>query len=168
MDTESLRRLQVIQLDKERGELHEKLRTTGKRIDHFERALRREEIPLLNQDYEIQLAEESRLYEKNRQTKLTLAAARHKENVNLKKHLEKILPDYTAYRANIAEKKSEEFEARQNEAHQTLEAEKAKRRAAYNKYKEEEKRKRIERERQEETERERLLKEEEERVAKEE
>src|SRR5437762_753395 len=134
MDTESLRRLQVIQLDKERGELHEKLRVAGKRIDHFERALRREEIPLLNQDYEIQLAQESRLYEQNRQQKLALAAARHKESINLKKRLERVLPDYKGYRTTIQEKKSEEFQTRQNDAHKALEAEKAKRRAAFNKF----------------------------------
>lgn len=168
MDTESLRRLQVIQLDKERGELHEKLRTTGKRIDHFERALRREEIPLLNKDYEVQLAEESRLYEQNRQQKLALAAARHKESINLKKRLERVLPDYKAYRTTIEEKKSEEFQARQNEARNALEAEKARRRSVYHKFQEEEMRKREAREREEELERERKRKEEEETIAKEE
>src|SRR5438045_6882104 len=107
MDTDSLRRLQVIQLDKERGELSEKLRVTGKRIDHFERALRREEIPLLNKDYDIQLAQESRLYEHKKQQKLALAAARHKESINMKKRLERVMPDYRAYRTTIAEKQSE-------------------------------------------------------------
>lgn len=168
MDTESLRRLQVIQLDKERGELNEKLRTTGKRIDHFERALRREEIPLLNKDYEVQLTQESRLYEQNRQQKLAHAAARHKESIYLKKRLERVLPDYRAYRTTIEEKKSEEFQTRQNEAHSALEAEKAKRRSAYHKFQEEERREREAREREEELERERKRKEEEEAFAKEE
>jgi len=168
MDTESLRRLQVIQLDKERGELHEKLRVTGKRIDHFERALRREEIPLLNDDYEAQLAQESRVYEHSRQQKLVLAAARHKESINLKKRLQRILPDYQDYRSTVKEKRFEEFENRQKEAHNALEAEKARRLSAYRKYQEEELRKREEKLREEELERERLRKEEEERMAREE
>ena len=168
MDTESLRRLQVIQLDKERGELHEKLRVTGKRIDHFERALRREEIPLLNNDYDAQLAQESRVYEQNRQQKLALAAARHKENLSLKKRLQRILPDYQDYRSTIKEKQFEEFEARRKEAQNALETEKARRLTAYRKYQEEENRKREEREREEELERERLQKEEEEEKARQE
>ena len=168
MDTESLRRLQVIQLDKERGELHEKLRITGKRIDHFERALRREEIPLLNKDYEVQLAQEARIFEQNRQLKLALAAARHKESINMKKRLERVLPDYKAYREIIGEKQSEEFQNRLNEAHAALEAEKAKRRSAYLKFQEEERRKKEAREREEELERERQRKEAEEAIAREE
>lgn len=168
MDTESLRRLQVIQLDKERGELHEKLRVTGKRIDHFERALRREEIPLLNEDYEAQLAQESQVYDQNRRQKLALAAARHKENISLKKRLQRILPDYQDYRSTIKEKRFEEFETRRNEAQNALGAEKARRLSAYRKYQEEERRKREEEEREEEIERERLRKEEEEQIAREE
>jgi translation initiation factor 3 subunit A len=168
MDPGSLRRLQLIQLDKERGELQEKLRVTGKRIDHFERALRREEIPLLNDDYNVQLAEESRLYEKNKQQKLAVAAARHKESVNLKRRLERILPDYQTYRSIIAEKRSEEFEGRQSDARNALEAEKAKRRSAFHKFQEEENRKREEREKQEQLETERRRREEEEANAKEE
>ena len=168
MDTDSLRRLQVIQLDKERGELHEKLRVSGKRIDHFERALRREEIPLLNDDYEAQLAQELQIYDQNRRQKLALAAARHKENINLKKRLQRILPDYQDYRSTIKEKRFEEFETRRNEAQNALGAEKARRLSAYRKYQEEERRKREEEEREEELERERLRKEEEEQIAKEE
>ena len=168
MDTDSLRRLQLIQLDKERGELSEKLRQTGKRIDHFERALRREEIPLLNQDYEAQLALEKATYEENKRQKLALAAARHKESLQLKKRLEKIMPDYQTYREIIKEKRSEEFQAMENEAKKALETEKARRRAAYQKRLEEIRRAEEERIRREEEEAERLRKEEEERIAKEE
>jgi len=158
----------VIQLDKERGELHEKLRVTGKRIDHFERALRREEIPLLNDDYDAQLAQESRVYEGNRRQKLALAAARHNESISLKERLQRILPDYQEYRSTIEQNRSEEFETRREEAQNALETEKARRLTAYRKYQEEERRKRDEREREEELERERRRKEEEEELAREE
>jgi translation initiation factor 3 subunit A len=168
MDTESLRRLQVIQLDKERGELHEKMRTTGKRIDHYERALRREEIPLLNKDYETQLAQEAQIYEENRQKRLALAAAKHKETLEVKRRLARVLPDYQAYRAIIEERRSEEFEGRRREAQAALEAEKAKRQAAFEKYKEEQRLARETREREEGLERERARKEEEEEERKEE
>lgn len=166
MDTEGLRRLQVIQLDKERGELYERLRVTGKRIDHFERALRREEIPLLNKDYEIQLANEQKIYEQTRQQRLALAAARHQESIKLKKRLTRILPDYETYRFVVKEKRSEEFKRREREALAALDAEKARRRAAYERYQEEERHAEEERRRQEEEEMERQQKEEAERRAK--
>lgn len=166
MDTEGLRRLQVIQLDKERGELYERLRVTGKRIDHFERALRREEIPLLGKDYEIQLANEQKIYEQTRQQRLALAAARHQESIKLKKRLTRILPDYETYRFVVKEKRSEEFKRREREALAALDAEKARRQAAYERYQEEERRAEEERRRQEEEEMERQQKEEAERQAK--
>jgi len=166
MDPDSLRQLQLIQLDKERGELHEKLRLTGKRIDHFERALRREEIPLLDTDYEVQRDQELKLYESNRQQKLALAAARHQEALDLKNRLERILPDYNSYRSTIMEKRSGEFEARRKENQSALDAEKKEVQAAYNRYLDEERRKKEEKERQEALERERKRKEEEEEKAK--
>jgi translation initiation factor 3 subunit A len=148
LDMDSLRRLQVDLLDKERLELQNKLFFTGKRIDHFERALRRKEVSYLDQDYESQLAKESRLYEHNRQQKISLAAARHKESLILKNRLQRILPDYQSYRGVITEKQSEEFQMRQHEAHTALKSEKAKRQAAYDRYVEEERRRREEEERE--------------------
>jgi len=166
LDTEKLRQLQLNQLDKERGELYERLRATGTRIDHFERALRREEIPMLNKDYEVQLATELRMYEQNRQQKLALAAARHQESIKLKRRLQRILPDYEAYRQLVKEKRSEEFRSREQEALNALEAEKKRRLAAHQKYQEEERHKQEERRKQEEMERERQRKEEAEQCAK--
>jgi len=148
LDMDSLRRLQVDLLDKERLELQNKLFFTGKRIDHFERALRRKEVSYLDQDYESQLAKESRLYEHNRQQKIALASARHKEGLSLKNRLQRILPDYQSYRRVITEKQSEEFQMRQHEAQSALESEKAKRQATYDRYVEEERRRREEEERE--------------------
>jgi translation initiation factor 3 subunit A len=144
------------------------MRIAGKRIDHFERALRREEIPLLNEDYEKQLEREKQTYEENKKTKLALAAARHQESIKLKRRLERMLPDYNAYRSIVKEKRSEEFEAREAEARAALEAEKERRRIAYEQYLEEERLAEEEKLREEEMENERLQKEEEDRIAKEE
>jgi translation initiation factor 3 subunit A len=166
LNTEGLRRLQLLQLDRERGELYERLRATGKRIDHFERALRREEIPLLNKDYEVQLATELQMYEQDRQQKLALAAARHQESIKLKRRLQRILPDYEAFRRMVKEKRSEEFRKREQDAIAVLEMEKERRRAAYEKYQEEERRIEEEKHRQEKLEVERQRKEETERRAK--
>lgn len=122
----------------------------------------------MNEDYQKQLELEKKTYEENKKTKLALAAAKHQESIKLKRRLERMLPDYNAYRATIKEKRSEEFETREREARAALEAEKQRRRAAYEQYLEEERRAEEERQREEEAERERLHKEEEERIAKEE
>jgi translation initiation factor 3 subunit A len=168
MTTEERRRLQVIHLDKERAELRERLRATGKRIDHFERALRREEVPLLETDYDNQLAAELVLYEQSQQQKLALAAARHQESIRLKNRLNRILPDYNAYRSLIKDKRSEQFKKLEKEARMGLEAEKSKRRAAFQRYQEEERQLQEEQRRQEELELERKRHEEAERLAREE
>jgi translation initiation factor 3 subunit A len=47
LDTESIIGLQVAQLEKEKKEVAERLRIVAKRVDHIERANRKEERPLL-------------------------------------------------------------------------------------------------------------------------
>src|SRR5207248_2008184 len=54
LDDNKIRLIKVSQLEKEKKETAERLRITGKRIDHLERAYRREEIALLPLDYEAQ------------------------------------------------------------------------------------------------------------------
>ena len=51
---ENLMRPQVEQPEKEKKELNEKVLVLAKRLDHIERAYRKEERPLLTKDYEIQ------------------------------------------------------------------------------------------------------------------
>ena len=52
MDADDIMARQVEQLDREKKETQHKLRLQEKRVDHFERAKRLEEIPLLIKQYE--------------------------------------------------------------------------------------------------------------------
>jgi len=56
LNTDDLMKLQVEQLEKEKRDLNQRLRIVAKRVDHLERACRKEERPLLGQDYEQMIA----------------------------------------------------------------------------------------------------------------
>ncbi|CAG8452482.1 12541_t:CDS:2 [Ambispora gerdemannii] len=70
LDTDRLVQLQVEQLEKEKKELNERLRATAKRMDHLERAYRKEEIPLLEKDYERQRKADRAYHEAAQQERL--------------------------------------------------------------------------------------------------
>ncbi|CAG8551320.1 13494_t:CDS:2 [Acaulospora morrowiae] len=138
LDTDRLVQLQVEQLEKEKRELNERLRAISKRMDHLERAYRKEEIPLLEKDYERQRKADKAYHEAARKLQLETAAAKHAEDLKLKERLKRILPDYLKYRSEIENKRSEEFEDRRRAAQAKIEEEKEKRRQLYRAKKEEE------------------------------
>ncbi len=147
LDPDSLVQLQVAQLEKEKRELNERLRAIAKRMDHIERAFRKEEIPLLEKDYERQRKADKAYHEAARKLQLETAAAKHTEDLKVKNRLMRILPDYQKYREEIENKRFEEFEQRRNAAQAKIEEEKEKRRQLYRVKKEEErKRKEMEEE----------------------
>ncbi|PWN53295.1 hypothetical protein IE53DRAFT_384227 [Violaceomyces palustris] len=128
LDTNKLVQLQVEQIEKEKRELNERLRVIHRRMDHLERAYRREEIPLLQADYERQKAEDLAYHKAARQTLLQTSREKHTADLELKKRLARILPDYSELRKVIEEKRRGEFEERRNNAREQIEAEKEKRR----------------------------------------
>ncbi|KAG4302801.1 hypothetical protein PCK1_000961 [Pneumocystis canis] len=80
LDTSKLRAIQLEQLEKETRDLNEKLRITSKRIDHLERAYRKEELPLLQQKAIDQLASDKLFHEKARKLQLEALKAIEEEN----------------------------------------------------------------------------------------
>lgn len=157
LNTDSLMRLQVEQLEKEKKELNERMRIASKRLDHIERAYRKEERPLLAKDYEIQQANDKAAHEAAQKARIESARLAHQQDLETKKRLLRLMDDYTSYREVIISKRSEEFAKRREVSRAKIEEEKAKRKRAVLKQREEE---RIRREQEEEAER---LREEEER-----
>ena len=127
-DTNKLVRLQVEQLDKEKRDLSERLRVLHKRIDHLERAYRKEEAPLLAEDYDRQQKEDRITHEKNVKTTLTAAKQKHLDDLDAKKRLARMTSDYQARRKEIAGKREGNFQSRRAEAQKLMEAEKEARR----------------------------------------
>lgn len=155
LSTDNLMRLQVEQLEKEKKEINEKMRIVAKRLDHLERAYRKEERPLLAKDYEQQQANDKAAHEAAQKARIETARLQHQHDLETKKRLLRVMDDYKAYRETVIGKRSEEFTRRQQLAQKKIEEEKAKRRAAILKEREEERlrleeEERIRREREEE------------------
>ncbi|PWN44165.1 hypothetical protein IE81DRAFT_299437 [Ceraceosorus guamensis] len=167
LDTDKLVQLQVEQIEREKKELADRLRIIHRRMDHLERAYRREELPLVEADYEHQKEEDKANHVQAQATLVETLRQKHASDLQLKKRLQRILPDYGELRRVIEGKRKEEMEARQARANDQIEEEKQKRRVQVAAEKEEAA-KRAEEERiraAEEEERQRLRREEEDRQA---
>ena len=121
LDSDRLRMLRIEQLAREKNELSNNLRITGKRIDHLERAFRKEEIKLLPKDYEAQRERDLASYEKRKQETLKESERKHKEDVALKNRLSRLVPIYEKFRKELQERRHDEFEKRRRNADRELE-----------------------------------------------
>ena len=121
LNSDKVRMLRLEQLAREKNELSNNLRVTGKRIDHLERAFRKEEIKLLPNDYEAQRERDLASYEKTKEETLTEAERKHKEDVALKNRLSRLVPVYEKFRKDIQERRHDEFERRRKQADRELE-----------------------------------------------
>ena len=160
LDSDRLRALRIEQMTKEKNELNNVLRVTGKRIDHLERAFRKEEVKLLGEDYEAQKQKDMAAYEVWKTEFLHDTEVKHKEEVALKHRLSRLVPVYESFRKDLQERRHDQFEKRRKQADRELEQ-------AIQKRKRDVKEKRA-RERQENEEAERRKREEEEKIAREE
>jgi translation initiation factor 3 subunit A len=159
LDAGRLRALKLAQLEREKNDINEKMRITAKRIDHLERAFRKEEAKKLPEDYATQRQRDLEAFEKIKDQTLKDAEAKHKENVELKHRLTRLVPFYDSFKQNIVERRHDEFEKRRRDAEKELERQIAARRKEFRDRKAREKRERAEQDR--------ILREEEERAAKE-
>ncbi|KAJ4413080.1 eukaryotic translation initiation factor 3 subunit A [Didymella pomorum] len=160
LDSTRIRILKLQALEKEKSLLAETLRISGKRIDHLERAYRKEEVKHLKEDYEKQMKADEEAYEKAKGEELREAEQKHKEDVALKHRLSRLVPVYADFVTTVKQNRKAEFEKRSRQAQKELEAKKA---ARVKEVKE-----RIVREKREREEAERRQREEEERAAAEE
>ncbi|ATZ54374.1 Bcrpg1 [Botrytis cinerea B05.10] len=147
LDGNKLRAMKLAQLEREKNDTNEKLRITGKRIDHLERAFRKEEAKKLPEDYEAQRQRDLAAYEKTKAQTLKDAEAKHKENVALKHRLTRLVSHYESFRDDIAERRHEEFDKRRRDAEKELEKQISQRRKEFKERKIREKREREEQER---------------------
>jgi translation initiation factor 3 subunit A len=138
MDTTKLIQLQVSQIDREKKELTDKQRIIAKRVDHLERALRKAELPLLAEDYERQKADDKAAHEAAAIATVTNAERSHREAVETKHRLSRMMDDYNARRRAIAGQREEELQNKKAEMKAKIDKAKAERREAVLKEREEE------------------------------
>ncbi|KAF2440311.1 hypothetical protein P171DRAFT_457247 [Karstenula rhodostoma CBS 690.94] len=127
LDSTRIRAMKLAALEKEKTVLGEQLRIAGKRIDHLERAYRKEEIKHLKDDYEQQQKDDEDAYEKSKQEELKEAEQKHKEDVELKHRLSRLVPSYQSFVDEVKQSRRAEFEKRSKIAQKELEQKKAKR-----------------------------------------
>ena len=168
LDSNRLRAMKLAQLEKEKNELSERLRVTGKRIDHLERAFRKEEIKHLAEDAAAQRERDLAAYEKAREYTLKEAKLKHEADVALKNRLSRLVPAYEKFRDDVQNRRREEFDSRRKAAERELQKQIEKRRKEVRDRKERERKERDAIERAAREEEERVQREAEEKVAREE
>jgi translation initiation factor 3 subunit A len=127
LDSARIRAMKLAALEKEKNQLGEQLRIAGKRIDHLERAYRKEEVKHLKDDYERQMKEDEEAYKKAKAEELREAEQKHKEDVALKHRLARLVPTYQQFVTDVKQNRRAEFEKRSRIAQKELEQKKAKR-----------------------------------------
>ncbi|PKI84434.1 eukaryotic translation initiation factor 3 subunit A [Malassezia vespertilionis] len=162
LDTEKLVQLQVEQIEREKRELSDKLRTVQRRMDHIERAYRREEQPLLAADYERQQKVDLENHKLAREGLLVAARERFERDMAMKKLLMNVAPDYENMKNMLLGKRCALYDEQCAQAQNEIEKEKEQRRAVHIRMREEE-----EKRREEEEEERKHFAEEEERMAQE-
>lgn len=148
LDSNRIRMIKLQQLEREKNSIAEKLRITGKRIDHLERAFRKEEAKKLPEDFAKQRDQDLAAYELVKAQTLKESKLKHKENVELKHRLSRLVPHSDAFRANLHERRRDEFEKRRRDAERDLEKLVAARRKEVREARLREKREREEQERE--------------------
>ena len=120
LDTGRIRMLRLQALEREKNEIGEKIRVTSKRIDHLERAYRREEVKHLSEDYAAQRQQDLEAYEKSTEETMRNAEQKHKEDVALKHRLSRLVPNYETFKRDITEQRHADFEKRRKAAEREL------------------------------------------------
>jgi translation initiation factor 3 subunit A len=148
LDSNKIRMIKLQQLEKAKNNVNEKLRIAGKRIDHLERAFRKEEAKKMADDYAQQRERDLAAYERTKAKTLEAAELKHAESVELKHRLSRLMPFYESFRQNLHERRRDEFEKRRRDAEREMEKQIAARKKAYREEKIRERREREEEERQ--------------------
>ncbi|KAL5598843.1 hypothetical protein BROUX41_003829 [Berkeleyomyces rouxiae] len=148
VDSNDIRRLKLVQLEREKNDISQKMRVTAKRLDHLERAFRKMEAKKLSADYEAQIKSDTDAYERFKAQTLAEAEEKHKLSVELKNRLGRIMPYYEEFRASLHERRRDEFERRRRDAERELERQITARKKEYREKKLREKREREQKERE--------------------
>jgi translation initiation factor 3 subunit A len=111
--------MQVAQLEKETKELNKRPRIIVKRVDHIDRAYRKEERPLLAQDYDQQQTTDRQTFAAIQTVRKEAARVVHKAHLETKKY------DYEARRAVVLAKKGK-YAKKNDAASGKIEEERAK------------------------------------------
>lgn len=116
VDTNTIIQMGVEQIEKDKKELAAKLKTVNKRLDHTERALRREEIPLLTEDYKLQQIRDEANTKKLQEEFVAGLRTKHGNEVLIKHKLEKMMPDFLKFKERVATQRGHDYKKAKEES----------------------------------------------------
>ncbi|KAA1074380.1 eukaryotic translation initiation factor 3 subunit A [Puccinia graminis f. sp. tritici] len=129
VDTNTIIQMGVEQIEKEKKELAAKMKTVNKRLDHTERAMRREEIPLLAEDYKLQQIRDETNMKKLQEELVEGLQTKHANEVTIKHKLQKMMPDFLKFKERIANQRGHDYKKAKEESLIKIEQAKIERRA---------------------------------------
>lgn len=124
LDSQRIRAMKIQALEKEKTDLTERLRVTGKRNDHLERAFRKEEIKHLPEDYARQRETDLAEYEASKTQTLRESEEKHAEAVELKGRLSRLVDSYGDFRDKVRTERQASFEKNRRDAERELQKKK--------------------------------------------
>ncbi|KAJ2308689.1 eukaryotic translation initiation factor 3 subunit A [Coemansia sp. RSA 2706] len=111
LDTSRLLEMQVEQIEKEKHDMQSRLKVMGRRMDHTERAYRKNEDALLAEDYERQKLADKENHTSARAALLEQSKEKHAHDVAQKKRFQRMFSDFDGLRRQLDEGRSEELAA---------------------------------------------------------
>lgn len=128
LNTDNLMKLQVQQLEKEKRDQAERIRVISKRLDHTERAYRKEERPLLDEDYDRQKLEDRLAFEKTQKLRVEEYKLAHQRDLDTKRRLSRMMEDFNQRKQTYINARGEAYAKKIKEAEAKIAEEKEKRR----------------------------------------
>jgi translation initiation factor 3 subunit A len=109
LDLTSVQRKRDKAAEKERNEAEKKLAQMQRRLDHFERAKRLQEIPLLEEMYEAQKQDDEEFWKKNRAVELKEHRERYEKDIAEKDRLLRMRSQQEEYLARVTAEVEERY-----------------------------------------------------------
>jgi len=153
LDADEIMAKQVEELEKEKKELQIRLKSQEKKVDHFQRALRLEELPLLKEQHE-QIKDEGKIiWMEQEQERIEQEREDRKVAEESQVRLGRMKDDKDKYLENLLQERKNVFDRKLKEFTKTLEEERTKRLEQRKEERKEERRKKWFQEKEEEEQR---------------
>ncbi|KAJ2371009.1 eukaryotic translation initiation factor 3 subunit A [Coemansia sp. RSA 2607] len=135
MNTTRLLELQVEQIEKEKQDKQTRLKTLARKMDHTERAYRKCEQPLLEDDYEKQKQADSKHHEAARKAQLVQSKEKYERDMAFKTRFTRMFDDFNSVRSKLDQGRSEALAAERKRIRDGLAAAKQERIEEYRRVK---------------------------------
>ena len=108
--------MQVEQLEKEKKDLLNKMKMITKKADHLERAFRKEELSLLEKDYQNQLQLDKSYHEAVNKAKVEASKKQHEMDLEVKSRLLQMVSDAKEYKSLVMKQREQVYAKEKSEA----------------------------------------------------